>query len=150
MSLLEDILAAVEAEAGPPLPTQTVTGFGVDLDCADDVLESMALAPPVRALAQAVYRRLITPRGMVLDAPDYGFDLRSLLSKGMTQADLATVPGVARAEVTKDERIADATASARMLDAATLELTIRCVTGVGPFELVLDVTAAAVKLKGIR
>ncbi|WP_437647877.1 hypothetical protein [Sorangium sp. So ce362] len=151
MSLLEDILGAVVASFGAPAePAAGVDGFGVDFDCGEDMREDMRLAGPVLALAQAAYRRLTTPRGGVIDAPDYGFDLRSLLSRGMTTAELAAVPGLVRAELTKDERFEGVEARVRMLDSATLELVVRCRTAAGPFEMTMNVTAAAAVLAGVR
>ncbi|WP_438041453.1 hypothetical protein [Sorangium sp. So ce128] len=151
MSLLEDILGSVVASfGGPSAPAATVDGFGADLDCADDLRDDLRMAGPTLALAQAAYRRLTTPRGGVIDAPDYGFDLRSLLSRGMTPAELAAVPGLVRGELTKDERFEDVETRARMLDSATLELVIRCHTAAGPFELTMNVTAAAAAFAGVR
>ncbi|WP_437279354.1 hypothetical protein WME90_02000 [Sorangium sp. So ce375] len=151
MSLLEDLMGSVVASFGAPgAPAATVDGFGADLDCADDLRDDLRMAGPTLALAQAAYRRLTTPRGGVIDAPDYGFDLRSLLSRGMTPAELAAVPGLVRGELTKDERFEDVETRARKLDSATLELVIRCRTSVGPFELTMNVTAAAAAFAGVR
>lgn len=151
MSLLEDVLAGLTPDpaTAAAAPTDT-TGFGIDLDCSDDLREDMALATGARMLAQAIYRRLTTPRGAVLDAPDYGLDVRAFLSRGMTAAELAAIPGQIRSEVTKDERIEDADVHARMTAPDTLELTIRCSTAAGPFELVISVTAAAAILVEVR
>ncbi|WP_437623395.1 hypothetical protein [Sorangium sp. So ce1151] len=151
MSLLEDALAAVEASYGAAAePAAAVEGFGADLDCGEDLREDMRLASPRLALAQAAYRRLTTPRGAVIDSPDYGTDLRELLSRGMTSAELAAVPGVVRGELTKDERFESVDVRTRMLDTATLELVIRCRTASSPFELTMNVTAAAATLAGVR
>ncbi|WP_437958600.1 hypothetical protein WME76_02320 [Sorangium sp. So ce119] len=151
MSLLEDILGGVIASYGAPAePAAGVEGYGVDLACGEDLHEDMRLASPRLALAQAAYRRLTTPRGAVIDAPDYGFDVRSLLSRGMTPAELAAVPGLVRSELRKDERFEGVEVRARMLDSATLELVVRCRTAEGPFELTMNVTAAAAVLAGVR
>ncbi|WP_437606249.1 hypothetical protein WMF20_35355 [Sorangium sp. So ce834] len=151
MSLLEDIMAAVVADAGAAAaPAAAVAGFGVDLDCADDLREDMRLASPTLTLAQAAYRRLTTPRGAVLDAPDYGLDVRQFFSRGMTAAEVAAIPGQVRSELTKEERLEDVEVRARMLDGATLELVVRCRTAAGPFEMTMNVTAAAAVLAGVR
>jgi phage baseplate assembly protein W len=126
------------------------TDFGSDLDCTDDLTAEMREVSGPIVLAQNIYRRLSTPRGMVIDAPDYGYDLRTLLHKGMTPTQIAEIPGIVRAEVTKDERVegADVQVTAYVDDAMTL--AIRCDTAEGPFSLTLDVTAAAVVLAEVR
>ncbi|WP_437982919.1 hypothetical protein [Sorangium sp. So ce117] len=150
MSLFEDVLASVTADAEATAGVPDPLGFGVDFDCADDLTELMELASGPRALAQAVYRRLTTPRGALLDAPDYGYDLRELLSRGMTSADLAAIPGIIRSEVTKDERIFDVTTRVSRPAPDTLELSVHCTTAEGPFTLVLKVTAETVALLEVR
>lgn len=151
-SLLESALANVVASfaSSPAAPKPAPDALGVDLDCADDLDPMMGLASGLRTIAQAVYRRLSTPRGMIIDAPDYGFDLRSLLHKGMTPAEQASIPGRVRAEVLKDERIERAEVQLASATPDALSLVIRCHTAAGPFRLTLDVTAAAVVLTEVR
>lgn len=110
----------------------------------------MRLVSGLPLVAQAVYRRLITPRGMVIDAPDYGYDLRSLLHKGQTPIQRAAIPGLIRSEVLKDERIATVEVEVTTFTHDMIGVAIRCETAEGPFELVLNISAAAVKLTEIR
>ncbi|MGK4001098.1 baseplate J/gp47 family protein [Sorangium sp. So ce1036] len=117
------MLASATADAEMTAAVPDPHGFGVDFDCADDLTELLELASGPKALAQAVYRRLTTPRAALLDAPDYGYDLRELLCRGMTSADLAAIPGIIRSEVTKDERIFDVTTRVSQPAADTLELS---------------------------
>lgn len=126
------------------------TDFGTDLDCADDLREMMTLTSGLRLVAQAVYRRLSTPRGMVIDAPGYGYDLRALLHKGQTPTARTAIPGLVRAEVLKDERIDNAEVQVVALAHDALQLAIICHTAAGSFRLTLDVTAAAVVLTEVR
>jgi phage baseplate assembly protein W len=151
-SLLRAALDAVVASFGPelPAPKQPPEGFGVDLDCADDLDPMMSLVDGLRVVAQAVYRRLSTPRGMVIDAPDYGFDLRSLLHKGMTPAERAAIPGLVRAEVLKDQRIQRAEVQLTEVAPDALKLSIRCFTAEGPFRMTLHVNAAAILLTEVQ
>jgi phage baseplate assembly protein W len=124
--------------------------YGWDISCLDDLDDVGRLVTGAELIRQAIYRRLTTPRGGVIDAPDYGYDLSALLSRGMTSADIAAVPGKVRGEILKDERVEAVDVVATMRDPATMHLTIRATTGAGPFELVLDVTAAAAKLSKLE
>ncbi|AKT38249.1 hypothetical protein [Chondromyces crocatus] len=151
-SLLSAVLVRVVTSHGeppnpPPKPPQ---GFGVDLDCAEDLDPLMGTVTGLQVVAQAIYRRLSTPRGMVLDAPDYGFDLRSLLHKGMSPAEQAALPGLVRAEVLKEERIQSATVQILDFTSDAFRLSIRCVTAEGPFLMTLHVSAAAVLLAEVH
>lgn len=151
-NLLSSIIEKIVATYGQPLepPAQPPEGFGVDLACADDLDPMMSNVSGLRLLAEAVYRRLSTPRGMVLDAPDYGFDVRSLLHKGMTAAERAAIPGLVRAEVLKDERIERAEAELRDVTPDSFRLSLRCFTAEGPFRMTLHVSAAAVVLAEVN
>lgn len=120
--------------------------FGTDLDCEDDLnpLGSMVSGP--LCLAQALVRRLSTPRGMVIDAPNYGRDLREYLHRGLTPDDVEAIPGEVRGELLKDERIEEVDVLATMPAVDALRLEITCQTAEGPLSLELNVTAAAVVL----
>lgn len=127
-----------------------MTDFGLDLDCADDLSADMRTVSGVAGVAQAIYRRLTTPRGMVLDALDYGYDVRSLLHKGQTPIQKAAIPGLIRSEILKDDRIASVEVEVTTFTNDTIGLAIRCETAEGPFELVLDISAAIAKLVEVR
>ncbi len=127
-----------------------MSDLGYDLDCTDDLtLEMREVSGPV-ALAQNVHRRLSTPRGMVIDAPDYGKDLREYLHRGLTATERAAIPGEVRAEVLKEERISSATVRVVAFSHEEMELEIFCESAEGPFSLTLNVTAAAVTLGEVR
>lgn len=114
-------LARVVDVPAPPL------GYGVDLSCVTDLAEDLAEVDPTsnHAIAEALIRRLITPRGALPDDPDYGFDLRGLLNRGVTVAELRAVTGQARNEVRKDDRVLDAKVSAAFtLQNSTLNVSI--------------------------
>ena len=102
-------------------------GYGTDLSCVTDLAEDLAEVDPTsnQAIAEALIRRLITPRGGLPDDPDYGFDLRGLLNRGVTLAELRAVTGQARSEVRKDDRVADAKVSAAFcLQGSTLSVSV--------------------------
>jgi phage baseplate assembly protein W len=99
-----------------------------------------------RVVAEAVARRLETPRGRLPEDPNYGYDLRILLNGSFTAADLARHESAIAAEAEKDPRVerADATLSL----GADRRLVARVVlhTAEGPFALVLDVSQVSVAL----
>lgn len=100
-----------------------------------------------KLLGQAAYHRLITPLGACLDSPDaVTVDLHEFLSKGMTPAELAAVPGQCRRALLDDERFIGAEIVLTPT-ADGFDLAITITPSEGPdFELVLAVGDAAVKL----
>ena len=122
-SLTEQIAALEQLVDAPVAPL----GYGTDLSCVTDLAEDLAEVDQAstRAIAQALVRRLITPRGGLPDDPDYGFYLRGLLNRGVTLADLRAVSGQARSEVRKDDRVLDANVSAAFtLENSTLSVSV--------------------------
>lgn len=120
--------------------------FGSDLSCTDDLDDVAREISGQDVLAQAIYRRLTTPRGQLLDDPDYGIDVRSFLSRGIDAGKLREIEGTIRQEVLKDERVANVTAQAS-IDYRSYSMTVSLIvtTGEGPFRLVFDITADTVE-----
>jgi hypothetical protein len=122
-------------------------GYGTDLSCVTDITADAAEVDPFsrQAVAEAVTRRLITPRGGVIDDPDYGFDVRAFCNRGTTPAGLRAIADQCRTEALKDDRVNDATITADYDDAARrLRVTVMldCVDPrLGTFALTLAVTA---------
>jgi phage baseplate assembly protein W len=122
-SIAEQIATLQQVVDAPIAPL----GYGTDLSCITDLAEDLAEVDPTsnQAIAEALIRRLITPRGALPDDPDYGFDLRGLLNRGVTLTELRAVTGQARNEIRKDDRVADAKVSAAFsLQGATLRVSI--------------------------
>lgn len=122
-----------------------MTDFGTDLSWTDDVDPAHAMVSGTLLVAQAIYRRLITPRGRLIGEPDYGFDIRGILSKGLTQKEVAKVQVEIRHECLKDERVAsvDVTLTQSGTLGSTWNIDIAGTTAAGPFKLVLAVADAA-------
>lgn len=120
--------------------------YGTDLDCADDLTEIMREISGQNVVAQAIYRRLTTPRGQLIDDEDYGIDVRSFLSRGVDAGRLREIEGTIRQEVLKDERVANVTAKAT-IDYKTYSMSVSLIvsTGDGPFRLVFSITADTVE-----
>ncbi len=124
-----------------------MTDFGTDLSLVDDLEPTMREVSGTELLGQALFRRLTTPRGMLLDDPDYGTDVREFVSWGALPTKLAAIPALVRAELLKDERVEAATVSTAVAGGA-VRLNISIDTGDGPFPLVVDVTQAGAVLLG--
>jgi len=150
MSLTLDLIAAEialvpVADRAAPL----ALGYGVDLACVMDVTPDLAEVDPlsVTAVGQAIMRRLITPRGGVLDDQNYGFDLRAYCSRGATLDELRGLAASVRGEAMKDSRVADASCSVTYTNGQlTVNLTLTLQSSDGPFALVFFVTADGIAL----
>lgn len=139
MSIVREALAQLLAELPTPAaPTAVATeGFGSDLSCVEDLTPDMAelASADVLVVAQAALRRLTTPRGALLDDPDYGLDVQAYVHKAMTPAELRAMAGQIRLELLKDDRIEDAQVTVTPDGASRFSISIRGVTATGPFEL---------------
>lgn len=130
-------------------------GYGADLSCASDLTEQMASVDPLTrlAVAEAIARRLTTPRGGVLDDPDYGLDLRAMCNRGMADDDVRTLAARVRSEVEKDDRVdAAAVVVTPSSDVSTLTIAIRVTPydgRIGTFSLTLAVTSSSALIKEI-
>lgn len=86
------------------------TGYGVEVWCTDSLVTGR-LVSGWRVVAQALYRRLITPRGTLRGGAEqaaYGVDLAEYIGRVAYPGVIATLPGLVRGEFLKDDRVADA------------------------------------------
>jgi hypothetical protein len=129
-----------------------MTEFGKDISCTDE-LRTGRLSTGTRLVAEACYRRLITPRGTLRggeDEANYGTDISTLVGENAAIVD--AIPGIVRTELLKDERIEEVNVTiARSQDgpAISLVIDIEGITAIGPFELqigVSDVTTELLKV----
>lgn len=103
---LETELATIEQLVDQATPFRC----GTDLSCEAD-LDPRMLEVDRRTtlgLVQAVIRRLDSPRGELLNDSDHGIDIRGMLNRGLTAAEIRALPGQIRSELEKDDRIASA------------------------------------------
>jgi hypothetical protein len=153
--IVRDYIKAEIAALTRQVPTPVEPfGYGVDLSCVEDLTETMAEVDPfsTRALAEAIYRRLSTPRGALPDDGVYGLDLRSYLNRGTTAAELRDLASQVRAEITKDDRVSSADVTVTVPSSSELNVRIRITPEdpeLGPFDLTLAVTSADVLLKAL-
>lgn len=130
------------------------TNFGRDTSCGA-TLRTGRLSSGVRLVAENAYHRLTTPRGMLRggeDEQNYGLDLAEYIGAQADAAVAATLPGVIRNELLKDERIdtVDVQVSElRTSVAVSYEITVECLTAEGPFQLQIAASSVSTALLGI-
>lgn len=131
--------------------------YGRDLSCVGDLTLSMdecgtGVAGPlggVTIVAQAVARRLMTPRGSLADDEDYGDDLRELVGGTIDlRFGLGQITARAQREILKEQRVSACTVAGNY-DATAKILTLNILlvaAGVGPFTLTLAISAVSVTI----
>jgi hypothetical protein len=117
-------------------------GYGLDTSCAFDFQPDFGVVTGRQLLAEAAIRRLCTARGGLIDEPDYGLALVSLLNSGRTVGDVNSIEERIRAELLKDPRLTDVSVSVTGSVLESSEARIRIVLTPadesGPFELVIS------------
>ena len=131
-------------------------GYGVDI-YAWDRLRTGRLVRGPELVAQAIYRRLTTPRGTLRDGEAgsvYGLDIQDFIGQVGTANAIAAIPALIRAEVLKDDRITNATVTATSttdragLVAVRIQIEAELVNEGDRFELTLGVSSVSVALLG--
>lgn len=131
-------------------------GYGTTMWCTD-AIRSGRRATHRQAVAHALYRRLITPRGTLRGseaAAAYGFDVSGYI--GATSEDFAAVslPAQVRAELLKDDRVSDVAVEAFVsTDASGLTAVVLNITAVladesGDFAFTVSATDVTTTLLG--
>jgi len=128
--------------------------YGTDISCVLDADANLTEVDPFSpvGIGQALLRRLITPRGTLPDDRDYGLDVRAYCNRGVPVNELRDVGGAIRLEITKDDRIADATVSVTTPGPNELSIAIRVTPedpALTPFTLVIAATSQALTLEFI-
>jgi phage baseplate assembly protein W len=130
------------------------TNYGREMSCTDS-LKTGRYVTGLRIVAEAAYRRLTTPRGMLQggeDEADYGIDLTDLIGASNPKSVAASLPGRIQNELLKDERIE--TVEVDIVEtvegpATALTITIECASAEGVFTLQVAVDDVTVSLLGI-
>lgn len=141
--------------AGLPLPTLPATAQGVpanvygqDWSCTNDVDPGGLEVSGVLILAQALYRRIITPRGALIYDPNYGFDIRQYLNADVAQGDVARIAFNVDTEFRKDQRVLRSASNVTFTAQGGLLTLFSSVTPLAQnsFSLVVVATAVTVQL----
>ena len=101
-------------------------------------------------MGQAIARRLVTPRGGLLDDPSYGYDLRQLVGEALRPGDLATVQAEVADQCRADERVDDAAVTVTQSGAAVRVEIILALESTGPLRLVLAVSAVTSEILALE
>lgn len=121
--------------------------FGTDISCVDDIDPMFGLVSGETALAQAILRRLSTPRGGLLDDPSYGYDVRALLNDEATPTGRVAAKSAIANEVEKDDRALSCDAELTFNhQASRLRIRLSVTTARGPLRLTLDADRVTVEL----
>lgn len=124
----------------------TPPNYGTDLSCISDLDPSMAEVSGRLLLAQACVRRLTTPRGGLIDDPNYGYDVTQFLNDDLNPADLQRIASAIDAELVKDERVLSSTTQITLISNVLTIATQMTPSGGPSFSLVLAVSAVTVSL----
>lgn len=98
------------------------TNYGMDLSCTDSVEVSRYVYGP-ELVGQALYRRLITPRGTLSGGAQeqaYGLDLSALIGANPSESLLASLPSRISNECLKDPRVSDVSVTYQVQTAQSL------------------------------
>jgi hypothetical protein len=104
----------------------TELGYGVESWCLGSLVTGRFVRG-VQVVAQAIYRRLTTPRGTLRggeEEENYGIDLSDYVGSSATPQRLAAIPGIVRAEVLKDDRVLDVKVSCTFATSADGLVTV--------------------------
>ena len=129
----------------PASPYGVTLWTGVNQFGQLDVDATGLLVTGVQLVAQRLVLRQTTPQGSCADAPNDCFDVRDWASSGLTDVQVAMLPGQVQAELQKDQAVQSAQVSVAFTPStATLVLTESVQSAAGPFSLVLTVTPSQV------
>ena len=117
--------------------------FGTTISCTFDLAPVGILITGVQVLSDALTRRLLTPRGRLLDDPDYGLGILQWLGMDLSASDAAQVASNVDLEFVKDPRVLASLSSGSFLNGVlTVTSTVTCAAG--PFQLVITLSAAVI------
>lgn len=120
------------------LLTEPGVELGIDLSWVNDVDPLHRYTTGTRLVAEAIYRRLITPRGALIDDPNYGIGIRSLLHRAMTRTQILALQGQIEKEIQKEEeRVASVTCTITQTGPYEFKVDVRGECAAGPFLLVV-------------
>jgi phage baseplate assembly protein W len=122
--------------------TAASTSFGLSWSCVSDITSPAVMISGNLAVGQAIARRLQTPRGDLIDDPNYGTDLTAYLLDDVTPAQVNAIQTNVNQECLKDQRVQAASTTVTLI-ANVLIVSIALQTATGPFTLVLSVSQVA-------
>ncbi len=123
-----------------------MTDYGSCWSCVTDLTIPSTIASGKRVVAEAVCRRWQTPRGTLVDDPNYGLALVDYINDDLSPTDLAQLQHDAASEAEKDERVLSCDVSIVLTKAGVLIIDGTINTAEGPFQLVVSISNLTVTL----
>jgi hypothetical protein len=125
----------------------TTTNYGSDMSLLMDLDPMGTVVTGRLLLAQALIRRWTTPRGRLLDDPNYGYAVTDELNDDLSPTDLSDIADNMDAEAIKDERVVSSQTTVQFNQANGWLITTSIIDdGAGPFPLVLQISDVTVTI----
>jgi phage baseplate assembly protein W len=119
-----------------------VVALGTDFAGVTDIDAAWSVTKtPRQALAEAVARRLVTPRGAYADFPDYGFDTSALIGSALRDSAI-------RQRVTEQVYLEEEIQSCQVDIVRTgtaMQINVALEDAEGPFDLTLNISDLGVE-----
>ncbi len=138
------------------MSVDSLTGYGTDTWCSDRYAPGRTASRRL-LVAQALYRRLITPRGTLQGGEAesaYGIDLTEYIGAVDDPSLRAALPAMIRAELLKDDRVLDVSAEVTVTGESTsraLIVTVRAalVDEASALQFTASVSDVGIQLLGV-
>lgn len=123
-----------------------MTDYGSAVSWVSDMAPEGLVVTGHRVVAEALARRLMTPRGRLIGYPNYGHDLTQFVNADMSERDLIAMQAGIKAECEKDERVESVSVTSVLRSDGLMTIAIDVIGTKGPFSLVLAVSSVTVQL----
>lgn len=120
--------------------------YGSTLSCTFDLDAMGATVSGLTALSQALIRRITTPRGRLLTDPNYGYDIAGELEDDVTTQQVGAIASNVDQEFLKDQRVFASSTTVTLRADGSLDVASAVQSALGPFSLVLNVSAVSVSI----
>ncbi len=120
------------------------TDFGTTLSLTFDLDAMGATVSGLTALAQALIRRITTPRGRLLNDPNYGYDIAGELEDDVTTQQVAAIGANVDAEFLKDQRVFSSVTTVTLQTDGQLDVASQVQSALGPFSLVFSLSPSGI------
>jgi phage baseplate assembly protein W len=120
------------------------TDFGTTLSCQFDIDPMGQTVSGLTALAQALIRRITTPRGRLLNDPNYGYDIAGELEDDVTTQQVAAIGANVDQEFLKDQRVFSSVTTVTLETDGQLDVSTQVQSALGPFSLVFTLSATGI------
>ena len=121
--------------------------YGRDLSCMTDLTSTATEVTGRLLLAESCVRRLQTDQGALIDDPNYGYNIVGEIDNDLTDRDIARIASQVDNELMKDERIRlSQTTASYVQKTGILTVSIRLTDHIGPFTLVLAISAVTIDI----